>query len=111
MVRSQWRVAPLWKAVDDDETPAIPEPGETAYRVWREEHTVFHVSMSPLETECFEALLAGETFGAMCGLAATANGGDPEAAAAEVVGFLRDWLADKLLVGVREPARERRIRR
>ena len=108
VVRAAWRVAPVWKAVDEDAEPAPPEAGETAYRVWREEHTVFHVSMSPTEAECFEALLAGNSFGAMCGIAATANGGDPEAAAQDVVGFLREWLGDRLLVGVREPERAKK---
>ncbi|HVO29466.1 MAG TPA: DUF692 family protein [bacterium] len=109
VVRSEWRVAPTWKAVDDDEAEIPVPPHEpSAYRVWREEHTVFHVSMEPLEAECFEALLRGESFGAMCGIAANALGGDPEAAAAQVVALLRGWLDDKLLVGVRLPLPQRK---
>jgi hypothetical protein len=87
VVVSDWPVQRVW----DD--PAAPVgPARTALRVWRQGFVVSHAVMDAAEETALAALVAGETFAALCERFA-----DPETPAA----LLLRWIADGLVAGIR----------
>jgi hypothetical protein len=105
----QWAVEPVWRTMQSFEPetgaePELPEPEEHAHSlaIWRHGLATRWRAVDELQTTLLRAAMAGQSFGAMCALAATQVG--EEQAAAAAVGALQTWLADGLLVGVRPDA-------
>ena len=101
-----WTIEPVWRSMQsfDPETgtePELPEPEEHAHSlaIWRHRLDTRWRAVDAVQAALLRAAMAGESFGAMCALAASHVG--EEQAAAAAVGALQTWLADGLLVGVR----------
>ncbi len=94
-----WSVAPVWRELSEAEDPnqqvAPPERLDNTILIWRRALTPMWRSVAPLEAELLRAIEADENFGQLCARAVTEVG---EAdAAATVVGYLQQWVADELL--------------
>lgn len=97
----QWQVEPAWRALHDaaDHEPELDAPAATehALLVWRPKlETRWRSAHSALEAQLLQAALAGQSFGALCELAAALLGEGQAAAAA--VDALRQWVGEGLLV-------------
>ena len=105
LVPAAWAVEELWRALEARSSadgasrePAPPPRAAAAHAilVWRRGVVVHHRAVEATERRALEALLAGTTFGALCGALGEALGSD-EAAAALAARCLGQWLADDLL--------------
>ena len=94
-----WAVEPVWRAlqnIDPADTPELPEPQALDHTllVWRHGLETRWRSLDALPARLLQAAMRGETFGALCVLAADAVG--EAQAASQVAGALRGWLDDGL---------------
>jgi hypothetical protein len=101
-----WSVAPVWRALseaEDANTP-VPPPEPLAHHVlvWRRGLTPAWRSLPPLEARLLEAIAAGACFGQLCEHA-LARVGEADAAAT-VLGYLQQWVADEVLADGDVPA-------
>jgi hypothetical protein len=90
VVESPWPIHRLW--ADGD---SLPEPEGTSVRVWREEWSVSHAAMGPVERQAFRALARGASFAGIC--AAVERDAAADTAAREAGGILMRWLEDGIL--------------
>lgn len=92
----------IWSAMGAGETPpaAVSLDVDSGVRVWREGLSPRFASMSARECACLDLALAGGTFGEVCTLLARHVGGGQVAHEAGLL--LRTWVADGLLVALRE---------
>lgn len=102
----RWAIEPVWRAMqsfepETGEEPELPEPQEHAHAlaIWRQGLDTRWRALDGVQATLLQAAMAGESFGAMCALAAD-QVGEAQAAAASA-GALQGWLADGLLIGVR----------
>ena len=96
MVELNWRVEPIWRALNDDadaETSA-PEPLSHVLLVWRPVLDCLWRSADVTEAAALQALAQGASFADCC--TAIAEAGEPDPATA-AVGMLQRWIADGLL--------------
>lgn len=92
-----WAVEPIWQALtlDTDAATDEPEALDHGLLVWRQGLETRWRSVPPDEAVVLLACLAGDTFAALCALAAETRG---EHAAPWVAAALRRWVDDGLLV-------------
>jgi hypothetical protein len=101
----QWAVASAWHVLKqaaagaEPELPA-PEPAAHTLLVWRRGLATHWRVLPPPEAAALRPLADGARFDALCVEAAQAIGCDADAAAAQVVAWLQQWLADGLLAGL-----------
>lgn len=99
----QWAIEPAWRvlreAIDgaDDAELDAPEPLAHTLLVWRQGLDTRWRSLVPLEAALLQALAAGDTFAAICAVAAQSNAD----AAQQVVTALQQWLGDGVLAAQR----------
>ena len=103
----QWAIEPVWRALQgfdpaNGEEPDLPEPVEHAHAlaVWRNGLETRWRAVDPVQAALLNGAIAGRSFSALCVLAAERVG--DEQAAATAVGGLQQWLADGLLIGLRQ---------
>jgi hypothetical protein len=91
-----WNIAPVWRALQGDDAPELPEPEPLAHRllVWRAGLETRWRALDLPAARLLEGALRGETFADLCVLAAEAAG--EEAAALHAASTLRGWLDDGL---------------
>jgi len=93
-----WAVAPVWHAMTNTDDPDAPLPPPEALThsvlVWRRGLQPMWRTLEPLEAELLVAVEAGDTFAQLCEHAVDTLG---DAAAATVVGYLQQWVADEVL--------------
>jgi hypothetical protein len=96
MLRLDWQVEPIWKALDADPLGSCNEPpyGPHLLLVWRPQLDCHWRSAAGLEAHVLEALATGATFATCCELIAESGDAEP---APTAVGFLQRWIADGLL--------------
>jgi Putative DNA-binding domain len=99
-----WNVEPVWRALKDADpntAPELPEPQahEHTLLVWRQGLETRWRSLDRMGARLLAAALAGETFGALCEVAA-ADVGEAQAAL-QAAGVLRHWLDEGLISGWR----------
>ena len=93
-----WNVEPAWRALQaEGDEPELPEPQahEHTLLVWRPGLETRWRSLDERAARLLRAALAGETFGALCEIAA-AEVGEAQAAL-HAASALRGWLDDGLL--------------
>lgn len=92
----------IWKALADERAPpgASNRGDHGGVRVWRNGLSPQFASMDAHECACLDLALAGATFGEICQLIGRAHG--PLSIAAEAGGLLRAWVADGLILRLRE---------
>lgn len=100
--RLRSNAAALWSAIAAGDAPpgALWLDAVTGVRVWREGLTPRFASMSALECACLDLALAGGTFGEICALLEQGVGAGHVAQEAGLL--LRAWIADGLVVALRE---------
>jgi hypothetical protein len=99
-----WNVEPVWRALKDADpnaAPELPEPQANQHTllVWRQGVETRWRSLDGADAKALAAVLAGESFGALCAVAA-ADVGEAQAAL-QAAGVLRHWLDDGLIGGWR----------
>lgn len=93
----EWNAPMLWKAADKEEPLPPPEkaPYPVGWVMWRQELQIYFRSLSVDEAFALDALLRGETFGALCeGLTEWI---DAQNVAVHAAGLLKQWLSDGLI--------------
>lgn len=88
-------VAPLWRRLEDGESPGPPSPGASAVAVWRTGFDVFHGSLSLDEAVALEGAASGESLARIC--AAFAGQADPAGAAHAAIS---SWIGEGWIVAV-----------
>jgi hypothetical protein len=104
LLRMQWAVEPVWRAlqsVGEGEEPELPEPAEHGHAllIWRQGLENRWRSLDNAQADLLQAALDGAHFGQLCELAAQQS--DADQAAGIAVAALQSWLADGLLMGAR----------
>lgn len=92
-----WNVVEIWKALDGGADPPQPQVSEfpAPWLVWRAELTPRFRSLTVDEAWALDAILAGETFGAVCeGLCEWM---DAQFAGPRAAELLRGWVAEGLI--------------
>jgi hypothetical protein len=92
-----WPVRDIWQRTQCGDSPGQIHPQPTPLRVWRQAFRVFHCSIGAAETTALTAIARGTPFAAVCAEVLECCGGSD--ATDQVVGLLRQWLADGLLTG------------
>lgn len=92
----------VWKALADESMPpaAMQSGANGGVRVWRQGLSPQFLSMGAHECACLDLALAGATFGEICELLSRLHG--PMSVAAEAGTLLRAWVADGLILRLRE---------
>jgi hypothetical protein len=106
----RWAIEPAWRALREhepgsgapDPVLAAPEPLAHTLLVWRQGLDTRWRALPPVEAGLLQAVAGGETFEAVCGLAAETAGTGESAeqeggAVQQVVRALQRWLSDGLL--------------
>ncbi len=99
-----WNAPILWKAADKNEPLPTPEksPYPIGWVMWRQELQIYFRSLTVDEAFALDALLRGETFGALCeGLMEWI---DAQNVAVHAAGLLKQWLTDGLIREIRTSA-------
>ncbi len=93
----EWNAPTLWKAADKDEPLPPPEkaPHPVGWVMWRQGLQIYFRSLSVDEAFALDALLRGETFGALC--EDLTEWIDAQNVAVHAAGLLKQWLADGLI--------------
>lgn len=95
-----WNVTAIWNAINADQDPPDPEPGEfpCAWLVWRQDLGTRFRSLDVAEAWALDALARGANFAALCeGLCEWIA---PGHAAAQAAGLLKRWIEDGLIAGL-----------
>lgn len=93
----EWNAPVIWKAADKNESLPAPEKAEfpVGWVVWRQDLQIYFRSLAVDEAFALDALLRGETFGAICeGLTEWI---DAQNVAVYAAGLLKQWLTDGLI--------------
>lgn len=93
-----WNVGPVWRALQGDDDPELPEPERLAHPmlVWRQGLAPRWRTLETGAARLLQRAMDGTTFGELCAVAADDMLDDE--AAAHVAGVLRGWVDDGLLV-------------
>ena len=93
-----WNVGPVWRALQGDEDPELPEPEPLEHEVliWRQTLTPRWRALDWSASLLLQAAVDGMSFGELCALVAK-DMPDHDAAAC-AAGTLRGWIEDGLLV-------------
>jgi hypothetical protein len=107
VITLDWAIEPVWRALQDFDPasgsePDLPEPEQHAHAlaVWRNGLETRWRAVDPVQSALLNGAGAGRSISELCVLAAERVG--DEQAAATAVGALHQWLADGLLVGLRQ---------
>ena len=94
----QWNVAPVWRALQGDDDPDLPEPQalDHVVLIWRLGLGPRWRTLDGPAARLLRAVLDGETFADLCALAAGDVGDDQ--AALHAASALRGWINDGLLM-------------
>jgi hypothetical protein len=97
VLKLQWAVEPIWRALTDEEDATTNEPQALAHQmlVWRQGLETRWRSLDGDEAALLPACISGASFTALCELAASSQGDN---APAWVASALRRWVDDGLLV-------------
>lgn len=97
----QWNVAPIWRALTRDEKPDAAHDARkpVAWLVWRQQLTLFYRSLEADEAWALDAARGGANFAGICEGLCEWN--QPDSVALRAAGFLRQWIADGLIVQLR----------
>jgi hypothetical protein len=92
-----WNVGPVWRALQDDEAPDLPEPEALTHTllIWRQGLDTRWRALDDHAARLLGCAMNGETFADLCVLAAGEVG--DEQAALHAASALRGWLDDGLL--------------
>jgi len=93
-VDASWPVHEVWAAPADR-----PAAASTRVRVWRQDFSVFHAAMDPVEADALQALVAGASFADVCEAVAAHVAADE--AAVEAGSLLARWIEDELIAALR----------
>jgi hypothetical protein len=88
--------APLWRRIEDGESPGPPTPGPAAVVVWRSGFEVFHATLPSDEAAALAGAGSGDSLATTC-----AAFGEREEPAAAAHAALSSWLHEGWVVGVR----------
>ena len=96
LLRLDWNVPALWKAIEQDAEPQAPQRNPTTidWLIWRPELETRFRSLSTQEANLIRKLSAGESFAQLCESLLTDGCDEPANIAA---GHLQQWLADGLI--------------
>lgn len=97
----EWNAPLIWKAADKEEPLPLPEkaPYSVGWVMWRQELQIYFRSLSVDEAFALDALVRGESFGAICeGLTEWI---DAQNIAVHAAGLLKQWLSDGLIREIR----------
>jgi hypothetical protein len=94
-----WNIGPVWRALQGDDDPELPEPERLAHHllVWRQGLAPRWRALDKNAALLLRQAIDGMSFGELCELAAVGVT-DEDAAAAWVASMLRSWIDDGLLV-------------
>jgi len=93
-----WNVAPIWHALTHSQTPTAAQQTDMAatWIVWRQRLTLFYRQLDTEEAWALAAAVGGAAFAELCeGLCKWI---EPEQVAARAAGYLRQWIADGLII-------------
>jgi hypothetical protein len=92
-----WNVGPIWRALQGDEDPELPEPEPLEHQVlvWRQRLSPRWRTLDREAAMLLQRAVDGASFGALCALAAERMPDDE--AAAYAAGTLHGWIDDGLL--------------
>jgi len=96
----QWNVPALWKLIDNGEDPEAPQGADypVPWLIWRRDLRQYFRSAPVDEGWALDAMLGGQSFGAVCeGLTEWI---DPGNVAAHAACLLRNWVNDGMIVAV-----------
>jgi hypothetical protein len=93
LVDAPWPVHDVWAAPVERPTAA-----STRLRVWRQDFSVFHAAMDPIEGDALRALVAGASFADVCEAVAAHVASDE--APAEAGSLLARWIEDGLIAAL-----------
>lgn len=96
LIALDWAVEPLWRAVSEDAEAETTPPERHPHHllVWRQDQHTQWRSVESDEADLLRVALDGTSFAELCEHAALTHG---EQAAATVAGYLRVWVAARLL--------------
>jgi hypothetical protein len=93
VVDASWRVHDVWAVPAEH-----PAAASTRLRVWRQDFSIFHTPMDPVEADALQALVAGASFADVCEAVAAHVAADE--AAVEAGALLARWIEDGLLAAL-----------
>ena len=98
LLKLDWAVEPIWRAVIKDENTETPEPTADSHYllVWRQELEAKWRIVDEHEALALNMLGTGRNFGGLCEYLATE--GDEARAVVTAAGLLKRWVMDQLLV-------------
>ena len=98
LLKLDWAVEPIWRAVIKDENSETPEPMADSHYllVWRQELEAKWRIVDEHEALALNMLGMGRNFGELCEYLATE--GDEAKAVVTAAGLLKRWVMDQLLV-------------
>ncbi|MEP7295047.1 MAG: DNA-binding domain-containing protein [Burkholderiales bacterium] len=92
----EWNVEPVWRALQGDDAPDLPEPQALAHDllIWRQGLETRWRALDATAACWLRCALRGERFADLCALAASEVG--DEQAALQAASALRGWIGDGL---------------
>jgi len=101
LLAQRWNTVALWQALEREETPPAAQalPQSATLAVWRRELQPHFRTLEADEDVALRALRSGDSFAALCARLAETRA--PQDAAALAGRWLRRWLEERFLVGLR----------
>jgi hypothetical protein len=97
IVRADYPVNAYYQATRNGEGPAVPAPAPSAVAVYRSGPTVWRMDLTPPMLDVLDRLRSGEELAAALeGAAASFGDVEDEVAAAQVMGWFREWVSSGL---------------
>lgn len=92
-----WNAPAIWKAADTGELlpPAQRADPPTLWVIWRQNFNSYFRSLNVDEACALDALMRGESFGAIC--EDLCEWIDPQNVAAHAAGMLKQWIVDEMI--------------
>ncbi len=112
LVRLEWNVPEIWKAVTEtsQDSAEVREAGDAgkpeprldpaSWLIWRRDLQIYFRRLSAQETAALAGSREGQSFGELCG-ALCEHLGDETQSAQQAAGFLRGWIEAGLIVNTR----------
>ncbi len=99
LLRLSHDVAPVWRALDEDQAPAAPRRATTELAVWRRGFDVYHATLEPLEAAALRCARGGGALADVCEVFVTHGDG----AAAAAFRAVASWFEEQWVEAVRCP--------